>query len=113
MSTITVTEYQSFAAPSLRLTRRGRLTVLLAALAAVIVLAVAFGPSVTASGERGDVPATTVVTVQPGQTLWQIAGEANPGGDPRATVDDIIRMNSLSGAGTLQMGRELAVPVYH
>ncbi|MGJ9414122.1 LysM peptidoglycan-binding domain-containing protein [Aeromicrobium sp. CF4.19] len=112
MSTISLTSYPSFSSPELRLTRRGRLVVLLAALVALVLLAVAFGPSVTATGERGDVPATTVVTVQPGETLWQIAGDANPAGDPRETVDDIMRMNSLSGAGELQMGRELAVPVY-
>ncbi len=112
MSTITVTQIPSFQAPQMRLTRRGRLVVLLGALVVVAFLVVGLGPSVVASSERGDVPATTVVTVQGGQTLWQIAAEANPSGDPRETVEDIMRMNSLSSAGELQMGRELAVPVY-
>lgn len=102
----------SGSAGAVRLTRRGRLVVLAAALAVIAFAVVALGPSVVASGERGEVPATSVVTVQPGQTLWQIAVEANPAGDPRRTVDDIMRMNALSSAGALQMGRELAVPVY-
>lgn len=122
MSTITITPgfARTATAPRsavdasapVRLTRRGRLVVLAAALAVIAFAVVALGPSVVATGERGDVPATTVVTVQPGQTLWQIAVEANPAGDPRRTVDDIMRMNALSSAGALQMGRELAVPVY-
>lgn len=112
--TISATRRSSAPSPSgtVRLTRRGRLVVLAAALAVIAFAVVALGPSVVATGERGDVPATTVVTVQPGQTLWQIATEANPSGDPRRTVDDIMRMNALSSAGALQMGRELAVPVY-
>ncbi|WP_374999525.1 LysM peptidoglycan-binding domain-containing protein [Aeromicrobium sp. CTD01-1L150] len=118
MSTISLTPHSGFAhhgdgtAAHLRLTRRGRVVVLLAALALIALAAVALGPSVVASGDRGDAPAATVVTVQPGQTLWQIAVEANPSGDPREAVEDIMRMNSLSSAGELQMGRELAVPVY-
>jgi hypothetical protein len=30
----------------------------------------------------------------------------------RDTVDDIMRMNSLPSAGDLQLGSDLAVPVY-
>lgn len=96
----------------LRLTRRGRVAVLGSALLFIGGLALGLGPSVVASGERGGDAEMTVVTVQPGQTIWQIAAEANPGGDPRETVDDIMRMNSLASAGGLQMGEELAVPIY-
>ena len=54
----------------------------------------------------------TSVRVLPGQTLWQIATEANPNGDIRKTVDDIVRLNSLPNASALQLGSEIAVPVY-
>ncbi len=97
--------------PAVRLTRRGRVAVVVLALAVLGALAVVLGPSVVATDATGALPATTVVTVEPGQTLWHIAGEANPGGDPRDTVDDIMRMNSLSSP-TLQPGADLAVPVY-
>lgn len=96
---------------SMRLTRRGRIAVVTLALLVLGALAIAFGPSVVATGESGQVPATTVVTVQPGQTLWEIAIDANPDGDVRQTVDDIMRMNSLPSAG-VQQGADLAVPVY-
>lgn len=116
MSTITLTDYRgSFgrpAVPAVTLTRRGRLAVLVAAVAALAVLAIAFGSSTIATGEAGAVPATQVVTVQSGYTLWQIAADANPEGDLRQTVDDIMRMNSLVSASDLQMGSDIAVPVY-
>lgn len=131
MSTITVYETHRFAGPfgrtagpvaprsaaaverpAVRLTRRGRLVLVLAVIAALAVTIVALGSSTVATSETAAVPATTVVTVLEGQTLWQIAAEANPEGDVRDTVDDIMRMNSLPSAGALQLGTDLAVPVY-
>ena len=96
---------------TLRLTRRGRVAVLLAALLTIAVLAVALGPSTTATGEAGDPVPTRTVTVQPGDTLWELATDANPNGDLRQTVDDIMRLNSLPTAH-LPMGSEIAVPIY-
>ena len=96
----------------LQLTRRGRIAVLLAALLTVAVLVVALGSSTTATGDAGDPVPTQTVTVQPGDTLWKLATEANPNGDIRQTVDDIMRLNSLVSASGLQMGSEVAVPIY-
>jgi hypothetical protein len=100
------------AAPVLRLTRRGKAVVLTLALLVVSVLVVMFGPSTSATGHAGTPQQTTMVRVLPGHTLWQIASDANPNGDIRATVDDIVRLNSLPNASALQMGSEIAVPVY-
>lgn len=123
MSTISITTFdasrftrtpvrvQRASAAQVRLTRRGRLVLLLAVVAVLALAAVALGSATVASGEAGPVPETTVVKVQEGQTLWQIAAAANPDGDVRDTVDDIMRMNSLSSA-QLQLGADLAVPVY-
>lgn len=99
-------------APVVRLTRRGKVVVLTLALLAVTVLVVMFGPSTSATGHAGTPQQTTMVRVLPGHTLWQIASDANPNGDIRATVDDIVRLNSLPNASALQMGSEIAVPVY-
>ncbi len=96
---------------ALRLTRRGRIAVLLAALLTLAVLVVALSPSTTATGEAGDPVPTRTVTVQPGDTLWELATDANPNGDLRQTVDDIMRLNSLPTAH-LPMGSEIAVPIY-
>lgn len=96
-----------------RLTRRGKSAILAVAIAAIAVLAIAFGPSSTATGEAGTPVQTTTVRVLPGHTLWQIAAEANPNGDIRATVDQIVELNALPNASALQMGSEIAVPVFH
>ncbi len=100
------------ASPVLRLTRRGQAAVLIAALLVVAVLVVMFGSSTFATDHAGAPAQTTMVRVLPGHTLWQIASDANPNGDIRATVDDIVRLNSLPNASALQMGSEIAVPVY-
>ena len=95
-----------------RLTRRGRVAVMLAALLTMAVLVVTLGSSTTATGDAGDPVPTQTVTVQPGDTLWKLATDANPNGDIRQTVDDIMRLNSLVSASGLQMGSEVAVPIY-
>lgn len=124
MSTITLGHTRTFgtgtfgtstarpAAPHVRLTRRGKAVVLALAVIAISLLAIMFGPSSTATGQAGSPGDTTMVRVLPGHTLWQIAASANPDGDIRATVDDIIALNSLPNASALQMGSEIAVPVY-
>lgn len=100
------------AAPAVRLTRRGKAVILTLAVVAISVLAVVFGPSSTATSEAGVPEQTTVVTVLPGHTLWQIAAAANPDGDIRSTVDEIVELNALPNASALQMGAEIVVPVY-
>ena len=98
--------------PSIRLTRRGKALVLTLAVGILAVLVVLFGSSSLAGSQSGSLPETTTVTVMPGHTLWEIAADANPNGDIRSTVDDILQLNSLPNASALQMGSEIAVPVY-
>lgn len=100
------------AAPQLRLTRRGKSLIVTLTVAVIAVTAVMFGPSSTATNEVGAPQDTTTVRVLPGHTLWQIAADANPDGDIRATVDEIVELNALPNASSLQMGSEIAVPVY-
>jgi nucleoid-associated protein YgaU len=83
-------------APPLRLTRRGVLVLsaAVASLAGVLVwLAALSAPAATPA--RASVPAT--VTVQDGDTLWSIAGQVAPDRDPRAEVDQLLRLNHLGG----------------
>ena len=120
MSTITLGNVPTSARPAvgpslsapLRLTRRGKMLVVTLAVIAIGVLAIMWGPSSTAADETGTPQETTSVQVLPGHTLWQIAADANPHGDIRKTVDEIIELNSLPNASALQMGSEIAVPVY-
>lgn len=100
------------ATPQLRLTRRGKSLIVAATVALIAIAAVMFGPSSTATDQAGTPQDTTMVRVHSGLTLWQIAADANPDGDIRATVDEIVELNSLPNASSLQMGSEIAVPVY-
>jgi hypothetical protein len=90
---------------SMRLTRRGRLVVLGVGLATV--LGIAF---VAATGSLADdkPEPTRVVTVQPGQTLWDVAARVS-GGDVRSTLAHLEALNHLDTT-TLQVGQQLRVP---
>lgn len=113
MSSITTAGPLSpFGSGPLRLTVRGRLVVFaLALLVTLSAMLLAVVPSVIATVAAGDPLPVTEVTVQPGDTLWEIASAANPGGDIPATVDHIAELNATSGA-QVRVGQELAVPVY-
>lgn len=88
-----------------RLTRRGRFVVFFVGL--LLVLGVGFGFG--ARSAATDTPeATQVITVAPGDTLWDIAAEIAPG-DTRAMVSHIEQLNGMDSAG-LQVGQQLVVP---
>jgi Tfp pilus assembly protein FimV len=96
----------------LRLTRRGRLVVFLAGLAAVLsVLFVVLSDAATGTAERGQPVPVHMVEVESGDTLWTIASRVAPGEDPRDLIDRIEELNSLDG--TLRVGSEIAVPLDH
>jgi hypothetical protein len=93
-----------------RLTRRGRLVVL----AAALVIAFAVGVFVTAAGsvatqEPGTPEPTRIVQVGSGETLWGIAAELDDDGDVRAMMERIERLNALESS-VLQAGQRLVVP---
>jgi LysM domain len=93
----------------IRLTRRGRLVLLVAA---VLCMLLGFSLGDTLSFTAGSIspsPASHSVVVQPGQTLWGIATQVAPHADPRATIQRIIVLNHLPSTG-LQVGETLAVP---
>ncbi|MET3962784.1 Tfp pilus assembly protein FimV [Marmoricola sp. OAE513] len=95
---------------TVRLTRRGRIVVLLAALAAAVVVMVSLSGWATASLDSGTQEPVRTVEVQPGDTLYAIAGEIAGPGEVRDMVHRIKELNSLSGSG-LTVGQKLAVPV--
>jgi Tfp pilus assembly protein FimV len=104
------------AAPSrsrLRLTRRGRVAVTL--LAAAVGGLVWLGTAGAAQAASDGVPAAVAhsglsqVIVQPGQTLWSIAAQADPAADARLVVQQIVTANSLSGE-SIAAGQHLWVP---
>jgi LysM repeat protein len=97
--------------PSVRLTSRGRLlaVALFLVLSFVLVSVSSALHSATQAGTGPAAPATRFVTVQPGQTLWQIALRVAPRDDPRDTVDRIRTLNDLDTTAVLP-GQRLVVP---
>jgi hypothetical protein len=96
-------------ATTVRLTRRGRWVVLLAALALVFGLGL-FAASVSAASDHPE--QTRVITVEPGQTLWDISSRAvaaQGGGDIRSMMSHLESINHLQ-SGALQVGQQLRVP---
>ena len=95
---------------SVRLTRRGRVVVVVAAL----LVAFAIGVFVTAAGsvatQRPGTPEPTrIVQVHSGDTLWGIASELAGDGEVRPMMEQIERLNALDSS-VLQAGQRLVVP---
>lgn len=107
------------AAPSvhstLRLTPRGRavLTTLAAVPVAVVALVLALnGGLASAAGPTDSAAVVTFdyVTVQAGESLWQIAQTVAPTADPRDVIVEIVSLNRLSIDG-IEPGQRLALPL--
>lgn len=96
-------------APDLRLTRRGRLVVLVAALATMFVVGLLLSATSAASDSSGGYP-TRVVMVAPGDTLWEIADDVAGDDSTREMVGTIERLNDITGGG-LQAGQRLVIPL--
>lgn len=96
--------------PEIRLTRRGRLVVLLGALLMVLLLSVLWGGGSVATERPGTPEPTLVVTVQPGDTLYGIAATVTTDGDVAAMVEEIQSLNALD-SGMLAAGQRIRVPV--
>ncbi len=96
-----------------RLSREGRLLrtlVGLAVLAGTLVLAPrAFASGIEASGFE-DVEPTRPYVVAEGDTLWEIAGIADPGAPRDVTVAHIMSLNHMSSSA-LRPGEQILVPV--
>ena len=95
---------------TVRLTRRGRVVVVVAAL----LVAFAVGVFVTAAGSvatqhEGTPAPTKIVQVGAGDTLWEIASQLADDGDVRPMMEQIKQLNALDSAD-LQAGQRLVVP---
>jgi hypothetical protein len=101
------------AVPAVQLTRRGRLVVLVVLLAAgvgmMIGLTGLFGSA--AAGVAPASPATRTIVIQPGQTLWSIAGQVAPSTDRRDTIARIVELNALPNSA-VSAGERIAVPTH-
>ena len=98
-----------------RLTRRGRVVVVLGLLA-LLLAAFSVGQarsdaSTTSTSGAASTPAQNAVqtTVHQGDTLWSVARRIAPDNDPREVVVQIRRLNEMTGS-TVQVGQQLLVP---
>jgi hypothetical protein len=93
--------------PPLRLTRRGRVVLVVLAAGILLVGLWVTADRGAAAGDRG--PAPEMITVRSHDTLWGIATRTRPRLDPRTAVQQIMDRNGLSGV-IIQPGQRLAVP---
>jgi LysM repeat protein len=95
---------------TVRLTRRGRVVVVLFALLVVLAVGIVVASGSVATDKAGTPEPTAVVMVGPGDTLWDIASAAADDGDVDAMIDRIQRLNALD-SGMLVAGQRLLIPI--
>jgi nucleoid-associated protein YgaU len=95
---------------NVRLTRRGRRFVAALALGAAVALGASIAPLVDGGDAGLRLAGESSVVVQPGDTVWSIAGEvAGDGRDVRVVVDAIEELNGLEGSVVVP-GQVLELP---
>jgi hypothetical protein len=102
-------EPRSSAPRAVRLTRRGRVVLVLVFLGAALALTTALGGWAAAGLTGGTSEPVRVIEVAPGDTLYDIAADLAQPGEIRAMVHRIQELNSLPGAQITE-GQKLAVP---
>lgn len=94
----------------MRLTRRGRTVVFVAALLVVMAAALFLGNASMATNHSGVDQPTEAVVVESGDTLWSIAGEVAGEGEVRDMVHTIKELNALDSS-MLMAGQTIFVPI--
>ena len=93
----------------LRLTRRGRLVIFVAAMLVALGAAVFLGTSSMATNDSGVSQPTHPVMVDSGDTLWAIAANLAADGEVREMVHTIKQINALDSS-MLVAGQQIHVP---
>lgn len=93
-----------------RLTRRGRLVVLVTVLLVAFAVSIALGAGSMATEEAGQRPPTDVVVINEGDTLWDIAAAVAEDGQVRSMVHEIRELNNLDSS-VVSLGQRIHVPV--
>jgi len=94
-----------------RLTRRGRLVVFAFGVLLAFALGVWFAAGSVAT-QQGGVEQVEVVTVAPGDTLWDIAADAAATTGEGSVGDMVVRIQDLNGldSSMVYAGQELRIP---
>jgi hypothetical protein len=93
----------------LRLTRRGRILLVLVLMALLVIAGFTLGRGSSLAAGRSHLAAHHSVVVEPGETLWSVAVRIAPHQDPRLVVADIEALNHLPSTN-VEAGQQLVVP---
>jgi hypothetical protein len=94
---------------ALRLTRRGRLLLVLVVMLLLVLAGFTLGRGSSQAASRAHPGTHRSVVVEPGETLWAVAVRIAPHDDPRLVVADIESLNHLANAA-VEPGQQLLVP---
>lgn len=102
------------ALPSLRLTRRGRAVFTSLVALPLVVAAMLVGLNGGGAVATGASPDATFewVTVDPGQSLWDLAADVAPAEDPREFAAQLVALNQLESFDVVS-GQRLAIPAQY
>lgn len=99
--------------PHLRITRRGRLVLTSLVVGPLVAIGVIAGVNATSaiatSASTSAVVEFDYVTINAGESLWQVAERVAPASDPRDVVADIVSLNQMSSS-SVEPGQRIAIP---
>jgi hypothetical protein len=96
----------------LRITRRGRLvltTLVVGPLVAIGAIAGINATSAVATSADSAVVEFDYLTINAGESLWQVAERIAPASDPRDVIADIVSLNQMR-TSSVEAGQRLAIP---
>ncbi len=100
----------------LRITRRGRLVLSALIVSPVLALGAVAGVNATsaiATSAGAGSSASTVefdyITINAGESLWQVAERIAPTSDPRDVIAEIVSLNRLASS-SVEPGQRVAIP---
>ena len=99
-------------APRLRLTRRGRAVIVMLLAIPLVIAGLVFGFGASGAVATQDAGTVTWVTVDGGQSLWDLAAEIAPSEDPREFAAQVVAFNQLASS-EIQAGQRLAIPAQY
>lgn len=99
-------------APRLRLTRRGRAVIVMLLAIPLVIAGLVFGFGASGAVATQDAGTVTWVTVDGGQSLWDLAAEIAPSEDPREFAAQVVAFNKLASS-EIQAGQRLAIPAQY
>lgn len=95
----------------LKITARGQavLVGLVTIVIAIIVGMFTFGVTGANASTTSGANDFTYVSIQSGQSLWQLAEQLDPQADPRDLIAEIVQLNALPSS-SVEVGQRIALP---